>query len=82
MYILLHYSDEDKRNQKCQEAETVSSQNLEDISDEDAAVQVTHSSAGDFKTNLKQRWRLLGQAVFPVSAPALPTAGTHRSELL
>ncbi|XP_042731215.1 LOW QUALITY PROTEIN: cilia- and flagella-associated protein 61 [Lagopus leucura] len=31
--------DEDKRNQKSQEAETVSSQNLEDISDEDAAVQ-------------------------------------------
>ncbi|XP_021247902.1 cilia- and flagella-associated protein 61 isoform X5 [Numida meleagris] len=31
--------DEDKSNQKSQEAETVSSQNLDDISDEDAAVQ-------------------------------------------
>uniref|UniRef100_A0A669QLG1 Cilia and flagella associated protein 61 n=1 Tax=Phasianus colchicus TaxID=9054 RepID=A0A669QLG1_PHACC len=32
-----------KENQKSQEAETVSSQSLEDISDEDAAVQVTHN---------------------------------------
>jgi len=57
---------------------------LEDINDEDAAVQVIHSSTDDFKANLKQQWRLLGQAVFPLSGPALFTAGTHtqRSELL
>lgn len=57
--------------------ESVSSHNFEHIHDQDVAVQVVPLNAAmliTLKANLKQRWRLLGQAMLIISTPA-PSSG-------
>lgn len=88
MFILFHYADEDKSKQTSQEAESISSQNVERISDQDAAVQVIPLYTAvllTFEVNLKKTWRLLGQALFPLlycplHVPTLVSAVLHSSE--
>lgn len=87
VFILFHYSGEDKSNQTSQEAESISSQNVEHISDQDAAVQVIPLYTAvllTFEVNLKQTWRLLGQVAFPLlqcplQVPTLVSAVLHSS---